>query len=81
MITLPYRGDVYMDELLTFEEACHFLKVSDKLLIRLLAEQTVPARKIGNKWRFSKAALIDWVAQGNSQDYARGKIGEFDEDE
>jgi excisionase family DNA binding protein len=59
------------DELLTFEEACELLKVSDKLLLRLLAEEAVPARKIGNKWRFSKSALIDWIGKGNSLDYVK----------
>jgi excisionase family DNA binding protein len=59
------------DTLLTFEEALVFLKISDKILIRALAKEKVPARKLGNKWRFSKQALVKWIGDGNSQDYTQ----------
>ncbi|GIM46994.1 hypothetical protein DNHGIG_25430 [Collibacillus ludicampi] len=59
------------DELLDFKQAAEFLRVSDKVLMKLLQEENVPARKIGNQWRFSKQALINWIAEGNSRDYTK----------
>lgn len=60
-----------MDELLTFKEAMEFLKVSDKVLMKLLQEEDVPARKIGKEWRFSRQALIGWVGDGRSRYYSK----------
>lgn len=62
------------DELLDLNEAAKFLGVSDKLLLRILAEEDFPARKLGNKWRFSKSALIKWISEGNSRDYSSRNI-------
>lgn len=67
-----------MDELLTFKEAVEFLKISDKTLMKLLQEESIPARKLGKEWRFSKNALIQWVAQGDSKDYAKN-MRDFEE--
>lgn len=68
-----------MDELFTFKDAAAFLQVSDKTLMRLLQEESVPARKLGKEWRFSKNALIQWVAQGDSKLYAKNTIEIEDE--
>ncbi len=58
-----------MDDILNLEEAMEFLKVSEKTLIKLLREEHIPARKIGREWRFSKEALLRWLASGDSIDY------------
>lgn len=57
------------DDILNLEQAIEFLGVSEKTLIKLLREVHIPARKIGREWRFSKAALINWLAAGDSFDY------------
>ena len=54
---------------MNLEQAADFLNVSEKTLIKLLREEHVPARKIGREWRFSREALIRWLAEGNSADY------------
>ena len=71
LIMVPVEGDIMTDELMTFKEAAEFLKVSEKTLMRLLAEESVPARKIGTKWRFSKEALLRWLSEGDSKNYAK----------
>lgn len=48
------------DEILTIEEACLILKISEKLLYQLAKEKDFPARKIGREWRFLKSELLDW---------------------
>lgn len=57
-------------EILNMEEAAELFNVSIKTFIKLLREENVPARKIGREWRFSKKALVEWLAQGNSKAYS-----------
>lgn len=66
-------------EILNMEEAAELFSVSVKTFIKLLKEEKVPARKIGREWRFSKKALVDWLASGDSQAYSasEGDAKEF----
>lgn len=57
------------NDILNLEQAIEFLGVSEKTLIKLLREEHIPARKIGREWRFSKEALVKWVASGDSTNY------------
>lgn len=57
------------DDVLNLEQATEFLGVSEKTLIKLLREEHIPARKIGREWRFSRDALLKWMAAGDSIDY------------
>lgn len=57
------------DDILTLEQAIELLGVSEKTLIKLLREEHIPARKIGREWRFSREALVHWLASGDSVDY------------
>lgn len=57
------------DDILKLEQAIEFLGVSEKTLIKLLREEHIPARKIGREWRFSKNALMQWLATGDSKEY------------
>lgn len=56
-------------EVLTLEEASQLFKVSSKTFLKLLREENIPARKIGREWRFSRTALLTWMAKGASHDY------------
>lgn len=57
------------NDILNLEQAMEFFGVSERTMIKLLREERVPARKIGREWRFSKAALLDWLGGGSSADY------------
>lgn len=48
-------------EVLTFEEAREFLKISDSTLYRLVQRRKIPASKVGRSWRFRKEKLIAWL--------------------
>jgi excisionase family DNA binding protein len=48
-------------EVLTLDEAAAFLRVEADELLRLVALQGLPARRIGSDWRFLKSALQDWL--------------------
>ena len=57
------------DDILNLERAVEFLGVSEKTLIKLLREEHIPARKLGREWRFSREALMRWLAEGDSISY------------
>jgi len=52
--------------ILNLSQASEFLGISEKTLIKLLREEHIPARKIGREWRFSREALVRWLAAGDS---------------
>lgn len=56
-------------EILNLDEASELFQVSTKTLLKMLREEAVPARKIGREWRFSRSALLTWMAAGNSMNY------------
>lgn len=48
-------------EVLTLKEAAAMLRVSRMDLEEAAAAGRVPARRIGGKWRFTRAALLAWL--------------------
>ena len=48
-------------EVITFEEAKRYLKVSSSTLYRLVQKKKIPASKVGRSWRFRKEKLISWL--------------------
>lgn len=81
LILMPVEGDVVMDELLTLKQAAEFLQIHEKSLLKLLAKEEVPARKIMGKWRFSRDAILQWIALGRSTDFAKSLTVEEDADD
>jgi excisionase family DNA binding protein len=57
------------NDILNLEQAIELFGVSERTMIKLLREENVPARKIGREWRFSKAALLRWLGEGDSANY------------
>lgn len=52
-------------EVLTLEDAAALLRLPlDALLARVQAGE-LPGRAFGEEWRFSRAALLDWLAAGD----------------
>jgi excisionase family DNA binding protein len=49
-------------EVLTPEQAAELLQVEAAMLLELAERGELPARKVGSEWRFSRAALLDWLA-------------------
>ncbi len=56
--TRPLR----LAETLNLAEAAEFLGVSTKWLRAQVASGTVPGRRLGRKYLFSRAALNSWIA-------------------
>ncbi len=48
---------------LTFNEACSYLKVSRDKLSQLIEHEQLPAVKFQRLWRIPKKALDDWLVE------------------
>jgi excisionase family DNA binding protein len=53
-------------EILNIEEAAELLGVSVKTFNKVLHSESLPGRKFGREWKFSRQALIDWIGAGRS---------------
>ncbi len=62
-------------EILNIDEAAQLLGVSVKTFNKVLHSESIPARKIGREWKFSRQALIDWVGSGSSKQFYRESAG------
>jgi excisionase family DNA binding protein len=49
---------------LTLAEAAAYLRLSEADVLRLVNEQGLPVRRLGQEWRFLKAAIQDWLRSG-----------------
>lgn len=64
-------------DILNIDEAAQLLGVSSKTFAKVLREGEIPGRKIGREWKFSRLALIDWVARGQSVDFIESDSDSF----
>ena len=49
-------------EVLTEDQAAELLAVPAAELVELAERGELPGRRIGDRWRFSRAALLEWLA-------------------
>ncbi len=52
------------DEVLDLASAAAYLKVAEDDVLRMVRDQGLPARQVGEGWRFLKAAIRQWLAAG-----------------
>jgi excisionase family DNA binding protein len=52
-------------DVLTPAQAAELLQVSEDEVVELAEAGTLPGRRIGERWRFSRPALIAWLAGGS----------------
>ena len=70
----PANNELPMEttkDILNVEEAAMLLGVSVKTFNKVLHAEDMPARKIGREWKFSRAALIEWVGSVRARDFYR----------
>ena len=60
-----------MTELMTVEELGQYLRFTNKTIYKLLKQGSIPALRIGNKWRFDRKAINDWLQQSRARRKAR----------
>jgi excisionase family DNA binding protein len=49
-------------DVLTLEQLAEFLQVDEKTVRSLAAKGELPGRRLGRDWRFSRRAVLDWLA-------------------
>jgi excisionase family DNA binding protein len=68
-------------EVLTLAETAHYLRVPEQEVARLVREQGLPGRKLGDDWRFLKSAVQDWLrAPPSKKEGLLMQIGAFQDD-
>ena len=50
-----------MKELMTVEEVANYLRVTERTIYRMLKRGKLPAIKVGNRWRFDKKSIDEWM--------------------
>lgn len=46
---------------LTSRQAAELLQIDEQLVLDLAATGQLPARRLGEQWRFSRTAVLDWL--------------------
>jgi excisionase family DNA binding protein len=59
MKTLVARSEIR--EVMDIRQAADYLGISPDTLYKYASENFVPAFKLGNRWRFKKSRLDDWM--------------------
>ncbi len=59
-------------EVMNSGETAAFLRVNRDTVIREARAGRLPGRRIGKEWRFSRTALLEWLARG-PDDEDRGR--------
>jgi excisionase family DNA binding protein len=62
-------------EVLTLEQLADMLQVDEKTVRSLAAKGDLPGRKLGPDWRFSRNAVLEWLATPERQRRAPGFEG------
>jgi excisionase family DNA binding protein len=69
------QGNVMADsrEVMNIRQASQYLGVSPDTLYKYVNEQKIPAFKLGNRWRFKKSKLDEWMEVKSMETEPRGK--------
>lgn len=54
-------------EVLTCKQAADFLQVGEGLVLEMAQAGELPGRKLGDQWRFSREALLAWLARAETK--------------
>jgi excisionase family DNA binding protein len=60
-------------EVMNIRQASQYLGVSPDTLYKYVGEQRIPAFKLGNRWRFKKSRLDQWMEDKSSEMEPQGK--------
>ena len=55
------QGQAVLREVMDIRQAASYLGISGDTLYRYASEGFVPAFKLGNRWRFRKSLLDNWM--------------------
>jgi excisionase family DNA binding protein len=55
------RSSANSGEILTLAEAAAYLRITEQDALRLVRQEGLPGRRVGDDWRFLKAAIDSWL--------------------
>ena len=67
-------------EVLTLAEAAAYLRVPEAELGRMAGSLGLPGRRIGCEWRFSRAAILDWLGRPSMKESLLRLAGSWKDD-
>lgn len=56
-----------VEEVLTADDVAQLLRVSAKTVKRMAGEGRLPAQRVGRAWRFSHAAVLQWLGESERE--------------
>ena len=56
-----------MREVMDIRQASEYLGISGDTLYRYASEGTIPAFRLGNRWRFKRSRLDEWMDRQSDQ--------------
>jgi excisionase family DNA binding protein len=60
-------------EVMNIRQASQYLGVSPDTLYKYVYEEKIPAFKLGNRWKFKKTILDQWMERKSTLGEGRGK--------
>lgn len=72
---------VGIPDVLTLEETSEYLRLPVETVMNQAFKGNIPGRKIGDNWRFLKAAIDDWLRSKNSSAILIAQAGAFADDD
>jgi excisionase family DNA binding protein len=60
---VPYA----VDEVLSAEEVAELLRTDTATVIAMAENGTIPCRKVGDDWRFARAAIMRWLERDEEE--------------
>lgn len=58
--------DTPANSVMTVKEVADYLRVNQRTVYRLAAENRLPGFKVGTHWRFKRADIDEWIAAQSS---------------
>lgn len=59
------NGPISPGDVFTLAEAAAYLRVPEQDVVRMIDEQGLPARKLGEEWRFLKTSIQQWLSSSS----------------
>jgi len=66
-VEVSSTADARADDVLTLEDAANLLKLSPDVVRARAEDGELPGRRFGKEWRFARIAILDWLAEGETQ--------------
>jgi excisionase family DNA binding protein len=73
-MAIAAQEQVGVREVMDIRQAASYLGVSGDTLYRYASEGFVPAFKLGNRWRFRKSLLDNWMDEKSQMTVSAGAV-------